>query len=221
MTVVQIPTTRSPAKPHKIWIADDMPGGKVCQVLLTVDQYHLMIESGILTEGEPIELLDGFLVRKDRSAAGKDPMTVGPDHSLTVKKLARLDRKLNRFGCHIQTQQPVTIPDHDEPEPDGAIVVGRPEDYAGRNPGPGDVTCVIEVSDSSLRVDRTTKLRVYADAGIPQYVIINLVDRVIEVYSRPMSGRYADTTTLFPGKRVELLTASKARLVVSVTSLLP
>jgi len=229
MTAIEIPTTRGSTKPPAPLVAADAPAGKVWLVPLTVDQYHQMIETGILAEGEPIELLDGSLFFKDRSAVGKDPMSVGPDHSLTVKKLARLDRKLNRFGCHIQTQQPVTIPDYDEPEPDGAIVIGKPEDYAGRNPGPADVTCVIEVSDSSLRIDRTTKLRVYADAGIPQYVIINLADRVIEVYSQPMTGRgrYAETTTLLPGTRVEFLTdkslgtSLKSRIVVAVKSILP
>lgn len=229
MTAIGIPATRQPRKLPAPQIAADLGAGMVWQVPLTVDQYHRMIETGILAEGDPIELLDGFLVLKDRSAVGKDPMSVGPDHALSVKKLARLDRKLERFGCHIQTQQPLTIPNRDEPEPDGAIVIGRPEDYSGRNPGPGDVTCVIEVSDSSLRTDRARKLPVYADAGIPQYVIVNLVDRVIEVYTLPMPGRgrYAEATTLRPGKRVEFLVAaaggiaSKARLAVSVKSILP
>lgn len=227
-------------RPAKTGVGDGALGangnGGIRQVPLTVEQYHRMIETGILAEGEPVELLGGALVHKDRSAAGEDEMTVGHEHVLSVKKLARLDRKLGRSGCHMQTQQPVTIPDFDEPEPDGAIVAGEPDDYAGRLPGPGDVSCIIEVADSSLRIDRTVKLPVYADAGIPQYVIVNLVDRVVEVYMRPLAGRgrYAEATTLRIGQRVQLLTSrsggakhttnvksKRTGLAVPVRSLLP
>jgi len=223
MTTTEIAAPVKSIELVKRRIEDGSPVESKWQVPLTVDQYHQMIETGILAEGEPIELLDGVLVRKDRSAAGEDPMTVGQGHSFAVQALVELNPKLARLGCHMRVQQPLTIPNIDEPEPDGAIVRGTKRDYRQRHPGPGDVTCVIEVSDSSLRVDRTAKLRVYADAGIGQYVIINLVDRLVEVYSRPMTGRgrYAESTTLLPGKRVEFMTTAKGRLMVSVKSLLP
>src|SRR5687768_5094446 len=91
-------------------------------VPLTVQQYHRMIETGILPEGEPIELLDGLLVRKDRSRTGEDPMTVNPDHSGAVDRLNALNPKLGRLGCYMRIQQPVTLPPNNEPEPDVAIV---------------------------------------------------------------------------------------------------
>lgn len=190
---------------------------------LTVEQYHRMIEQGILPEGEPIELLDGHLVRKDRSAAGDDPMTVGPDHVLVVKRLARLSRKLERLGCHMQTQQPVSLPPYDEPEPDAAVVLGSEEDYIGRLPVAADVPCVIEVADSSLRRDRTTKLRIYAHSGIGTYVIVNLFDRVVEVYSEPLAGkgRYRRCVTLAAGQSLELPATRGKRLAVPVRGLLP
>jgi len=229
MTTTEIVATLKSSEPVKSRMRNGSPVESTWQVPLTTDQYHQMIETGILVEGEPIELLDGVLVRKDRSAAGKDPMTVGGGHSFSVQALIDLNPKFGRFGCHIRVQQPLTIPNVDEPEPDGAIVKGTKRRYQGRHPGPAEVTCVIEVSDSSLGFDRTTKLRIYADAGIPQYVIINLVDHVVEVYSKPIAGRgrYAEATTLRPGKRVEFLSgtaagaASKAKLAASVKSLLP
>jgi len=143
---------------------------------LTVSQYHGMVEQGILTEGEPFELIDGQVVRKDRSAKGEDSMTVGHRHALTIQKLAGLSRSIEKFGCHVRTQLPVTIKPHNEPEPDAAFIVGRAEDYRSRHPGPKDALCIVEVADSSLQYDRTVKLRVYAGAGIPRYVIINLVN---------------------------------------------
>lgn len=193
---------------------------------LTVEQYHRMIAVGLLPEGEPYELLDGLLIRKDRSAAGEDRMTVGHEHAVAISNLTDLNPRLRRIGCHIRIQQPVTLPPWDEPEPDGAVVLGTQQDYTERHPGPADVTCVIEVADSSLRRDRTTKLRIYAGSGIARYIIINLPDRVVEVYTQPMNGnggtpRYGQSVTSSGRQAVEISAAGGKRLSVPVRALLP
>src|SRR4051795_12956679 len=77
---------------------------------LTVEQYHQMIERGILEEGAPIELLDGFLVRKDRAKTGEDPMTVGDDHIWAVENLRRVLRDAESLGHYLRLQQPVILP---------------------------------------------------------------------------------------------------------------
>ncbi len=192
----------------------------------TVAQYHWMIEEGVLPEGEPYELLDGYLVRKDRSAMGKDPMTVGPEHAVMISKLTDMNPRFRRLGCYVRIQLPLTLPPYDEPEPDAAVVLGNYTDYTTRHPGAAAVTCVIEVADSSLRRDRTTKLRIYAGAGIACYIIINLPDRVIELYSQPLSGkghaaRYGQMTTLTGRQLVEFPVAGGKRLSVAARSLLP
>ncbi len=103
---------------------------------LTVEQYHKMLETGILRDGDPYELLDGYLVRKDSSAAGADPMTIGPDHTGGVELLGELETDLKAQGFHLRLQQPVTILPDSEPEPDGAIVGGTVRYWAtaGRHP---------------------------------------------------------------------------------------
>jgi hypothetical protein len=191
----------------------------------TVDQYHQMIEQEILAEGEPFELINGQLIHKDRSATGEDPMTVGHEHVLVVKRLARLSPRFERHGCHMQTQQPISIVPHDEPEPDGAVIVGSEEDYQGRLPGPKEVLCVIEVADSSLQRDRTIKLRLYAGAGIACYLIINLLNRLVEVYTQPTSARgqlprygkpeilRAGDTLKIPGPRGKLVSVPVQKLL--------
>lgn len=190
---------------------------------LTVSQYHAMISNGILPEGAPYELLDGFLVRKDRGSAGDDPMTVNYGHAWVVKTLAELSKKFTRIGCHLQTQQPITMPPSNEPEPDAAVVVGALEDYRSRHPEAKDVRCVIEVADTSLNHDRHVKGRLYATAGIPQFVIVNLSDRVVEVYSEPQKkkGIYLRSTIVQQGQRIAFLGASGRTLKVTVKSLLP
>lgn len=190
---------------------------------LTVDQYHQMIKSGILREGAPIELLDGVLVYKDRSARGRDPMSIGELHALVVTLLADLGPALRSRGCHVRAQNPILLPPHHEPEPDGAIVKGVPRDYATRLPGASDVACVIEVADSSLAYDQTTKLQVYAQAGIPQYVIINLVGAQIEVYEQPVpaEGRYVQAAVVKAGETLTLLAGQAGTLQLPAAQLLP
>jgi len=189
-------------------------------VPLSVEQYHKMIEAGILREGAPIELLEGFLYRKDRSASGEDPMTVGDEHGRVVTVLGWLLGG-KQDGWHYLTQQPITILPESEPEPDGSILRGTPFDY-GKKATPADISCIIEVSDSSIRHDRVKKRKIYADAGILQYVIVNLVDRVVEVYSEPVaeSGRYGKIETLHKGQDVQLLLPTGSHLALPVDKIL-
>lgn len=194
------------------------------QVLpLTVEQYERMITGGILLEGEPCELIGGQVVRKERRDARKQSTAVGHQHAWVVKKLAALGGELQPFGCHMQTQQPISLPPHDEPEPDGAAVLGTEDDYRDHHPTAGDVICAIEVAGASLRRDRTTKLAVYAGSGIPHYLIINMLDRVIEVYSEPLrhAGEYGKKVTLTPQDTLHLPAGSDGELLFAVNRLLP
>jgi len=189
---------------------------------LTVEQYHRMIEGGILEEGAPIELLDGFLVRKDRAKAGEDPRTVNDEHIWAVENLRRVLREVDARGYYLRLQQPIVLPPDGEPEPDGAIVRGTLDDYRRRKPVAGDISCVIEVADSSLARDRGTKQRIYADAGIAQYVIINLVDREIEIYQRPLrgSGRF-DEVHRRKGEETVSFAIGQSLIEVKAATLLP
>jgi len=189
-------------------------------VPLTVGQYHSMIEAGILAEGEPIELLDGLLVRRNRG----EGMTTNPLHSLVVSQLnMRIVAGLGGLPCHLRVQSPMTLPPRDEPEPDLAIVQGLPADFADHHPGPADVTCVIEVAGSSLERDRTIKQRIYALAGIPQYVIVNLVDSRVEIFEEPSAaqGRYRQRTELATEDEMALRLPKNRRLVISAADCLP
>jgi Uma2 family endonuclease len=188
---------------------------------LTIEQYHSMIAHGVLPEGEPYELIDGKLRRKNRSRTGEDPMTVGDQHTWVVKKLAKLDRQLDALGCHMQTQQPIVLPPRSEPEPDGSIIRGSDDDYAGIKPTAADVLCVIEVADSSLQYDRTIKVQMYASAQIQQYVIFNLVDMVVEVYSEPVDNAYGRPLLLHRGQEVAFRVGDGKTLNVPVDRLLP
>ena len=181
-----------------------------------------MIKAGIVHEGAPIELIDGVLIHKDRSTSGEDPMSIGKEHSLVVSLLGELDADLAQRGCHMRTQNPLSLPPHDEPEPDGAILRGRPRAYTDRVPGAADAGSVIEVADSSLVYDRKTKLALYARAGIPQYVIVNLGGRCIEIYEQPSpDGSYQQIAVRRAGETVALRLADGERLELLADRILP
>lgn len=142
---------------------------------LTVDEYHQMIRAGILAEGEPVELLEGFLVRK---------MARGSPHDWAIQVLTRLLVRLLPPTWEVRIQCATALLPDSEPEPDFAIVRGGIS-YRDHHPGPGDIGLVIEVADSSLPLDRQAKGRIYARAAIPVYWIVNLPERQVEVYTTP------------------------------------
>jgi hypothetical protein len=192
-------------------------------VPLTVDQYHEMMRRGIIPESAQTEVIDGFLVLKDRSKRGEDPMVISSEHRWAVQKLQRLDSRIQAWGMHVATQQPVALSPLQEPEPDASIVNGPLDDFRSRTPTAREVLCACEVADSSLRYDRTTKQRLYATAGIPRYLIVNLVDRTIELYADPdaSTGRYARVQTIKPGQSFDVELGAGRVLTINADDVLP
>ncbi len=141
----------------------------------TVDEYHQMIRAGILIDGEPIELLEGFMVRK---------MSHGLRHDSGMDRIEGLLPALLPTGWFVRCQRAVTLTDS-EPEPDYAIVRGPRTRYGASHPTPPDIGLIIEFADSSLRIDRVGKARIYARAGVPVYWVVNVPDRKIEVFTKP------------------------------------
>ena len=145
---------------------------------VTVDQYHAMIDSGALTKDNPIELLQGWLVQK---------MPKKPKHSVNTRLLFDILSELISSRWFVNIQEPITTEDS-EPEPDLAIVKGKIQDYFSQHPQPTQIALLIEVSDATLKRDRTLKKQLYASAAIPIYWVVNLPDSQIEVYSSPFDG---------------------------------
>src|SRR5207249_5993402 len=109
----------------------------------TVDEYHQMIQTGILQEDDPVELLDGWIVSK---------MPRNPPHDATIDIAQEVFRSVLPAGWRLRVQSAITT-DSSEPEPDLAIVRGPAERYLSNHPKPPDIAVVIEVADSSLAQD--------------------------------------------------------------------
>ena len=142
---------------------------------LTVAQYEAMIAAGILTEDDPVELLEGWLVEK---------MSKNPPHIVATGLLLDLLPRLLPAGWFLNVQAAIATVDS-LPEPDVALIRGAPRDYLERRPTAADAALIVEVADTSLEQDRGLKKRLYARAGIILYWIVNLVDRQIEVHTDP------------------------------------
>ena len=176
---------------------------------ISVKQYHEMIDQGILTTNDRVELLNGLLVRK---------MSQKTPHARTIRRLTRLIPRFLPKGWTEQFKLPIVL-GNSEPEPDAAILRGTESTYDKRHPTPGDFGIVIEVADSTLRYDRHEKGPVYATAGIPEYWIINLEESVVEVYTQPTPDGYVRMQLYRAGDAVPLVLDGNPITTFSVSEL--
>lgn len=181
---------------------------------ITVKQYQEMIEAGILA-AENVELIEGYLVEK---------MSRNPPHDGTHDVLDELLRPLLPAGWLLRTQKAVEV-GSSQPEPDFAVVRGNARSFRTRHPAAAEVGVLIEIADSSVRFDRTEKVRVYAAAGIIEYWVVNLADNRIEVYAQPSgptaAPSYGSLTTYAPGQAVPLTLDGTAVASIPVADVLP
>ncbi len=157
----------------------------------TVAEYHRMAEVGILGEDTRVELIRGQIV---------DMAPIGAPHLGMVNRLTRLLPGIVAGRGILSVQNPVRLDDGSEPEPDVALLRPRADDYQTATPCPPDILLLIEVADASLVDDRAIKMPLYAENGIVECWIVNLLDRVVEVHRQPENGRYADVRRVGPGE---------------------
>jgi Uma2 family endonuclease len=165
----------------------------------SVDRYQRMIETGILTSEDKVELLENYVVLK---------LPRNPPHDGTIQLIDEALAPKIPAGWRMRIQLTVVLSDS-QPEPDFAIVRGNARTYLARHPSPADVGLIIEVADSSLLRDQRDKTRIYARGGIPCYWIVNLVDRRIEVFTQPSGPAdipaYSSFQVYQPGDAVPLV----------------
>lgn len=194
-------------------------------VIFTVEQFHKMLDEGIVADGDAVELIEGVVMAKDRGGQGDAALAHSKRHAVAVARIQRrLERRIGEANCHVRTQLPLTLSDTSEPEPDLAIVVGPDDAYLDSHPRAADALLVIEVADTSLTYDRKTKCKMYAGSGVAVYWIVNLVDDEIEVFESPRRKKrdYERSTRLRLGEMVPLsLDADRPPLSIAVAELIP
>ena len=177
-------------------------------------EYDRLVDLGVF-EGEPLELIGGQLIVAEPKGAYHSSAVTAADYAL---------RAALPPGWVVRTQQPVSLDDESEPEPDLAVVPGRPGDY--RYAHPERPTLAVEVADSSLQFDRQQKGSLYARAGIEDYWIVNLVDGVVEIYrdpgpdpAAPYGWSYQSVVSVAPPAVVAPLAFASSQ--IAVADLLP
>jgi Uma2 family endonuclease len=181
----------------------------------TRKEYDRLVELGILHEDEPVELIGGQMIVAEPK---------GSPHMTSLGLTADALRIACGTGWVVREQAPVALDDESEPEPDVIVVPGRHRDY--RTGHPSRPALVVEIADSSLGFDRRHKGSVYARAGLPDYWIVNLRRRVLEVYREPVPNdrarfgwKYANVRILRTGATVTPLAVPTAS--VAIADLLP
>ena len=159
----------------------------------TVDEYLRMVEVGILHADERVELLDGEILTVSPP---------GPDHNASTGVLNRLLVLGVGSRAVLLPGPTVRLSKVSAPEPDLVVLRPDPRYYRDRYAEPGDVLLLIEIANSSLRHDRGLKLRLYADAGIEEYWIVNNQDETVEVYRQPSGSGFASARTFRRGESV-------------------
>lgn len=130
---------------------------------------------------------------------------IGHPHEVCVSRLTTLlVRKAADRAIVWPRNNSIRLPGNSRPEPDVTLLRWRDDYYAARRPAPEDVLLIIEVAETSLKYEREVKGRLYAQAGIPEYWIVNLRDAVIEVYSRPVEGAFQDVKKAGHGETLAL-----------------
>ncbi len=183
----------APEEPRKRW---------------TRTEYRHMIEIGIL-EDSKVELVNGEIWEK---------MGQGRRHIATVTWILKALGEV--FGLsRIQTQSSLPVSEYGDPEPDVALLTRDMDQYLDEEPTPEEMLLVVEAADSTLRPDLTAKARQYGSAGIPEYWVVDIPNRLLHVFRGPTPNGYATETILTPDDEVRPLAAPDA--AVRVADLLP
>ena len=178
-------------------------------------EYEQLIESGFFQPGDPIELVGGQLIVAEPQ---------GSSHFAAIRAVEEALRAAFGPGWEVRTQGPIALDEESEPEPDVAVVPGTFRDYVIEHPS--RPVLVVEVSESSLALDREHKGSVYARAGLADYWIVNLVDRALEVYrdptpdpAAPFGWRYRSVEEL--GREASVSPLARPGVQIRVADLLP
>jgi Uma2 family endonuclease len=174
--------------------------------LWTVEEYHRMAEAGIFEPGERVELLAGKIIWM---------IAKGTAHRSAVGRTDKLLQNLLANRAWIAVQDPVKLNERSEPEPDIAVVKIDPLDYADHHPTPSEIYLIIEVADSSLKLDTEIKAQAYSQAGIKDYWVLDVVNRELIILRNPAESGYQNQETIAENEIVSPLEFPDLQITVS------
>jgi Uma2 family endonuclease len=163
-------------------LVDGVPYRAGVPIRFSTDDYFRLGEFGVFREGDRVELIDGEIIEMSPE---------GSRHSSCIRRLIRY--LAPRVGTAIVgAQDSLSLPDGSWPRPDVVVLQPRDDEYVDDHPTSRDALVVVEVSDSSLRSDRHVKAGRYAQAGIPEYWLVDLTRDKVSIHQSPVAGQYTD-----------------------------
>jgi Uma2 family endonuclease len=183
---------------------------EISKRLFTVHDYHRMVDAGILSEDDRVELIHGEILRMS---------PIGPRHNAAILRATQTLVRLVGDRAIVGVQGSVRLDEYDEPQPDVYLLKPKDDFYASGHPGPSDILLMIEMADSSLEYDTDVKMRLYAETGVPEYWVADIRNDGVIAYSEPRENGYSTTRHFRRGDVVapQLL----ADCPIRVDSLLP
>ena len=163
--------------------------------LFTVDDYYKMLEAGVLTENERVELIRGEIVEMS---------PIGIHHAACVDRINELFILGLAKTVTVGIQDPVRLNDNSEPQPDISLLQRRPDFYQTRHPQPEDIFLLIEVSDTTVKYDQEVKIPLYAENNIVEVWLVDLTQQCLEVYRQPTANGYEIVQTFQRGETVTI-----------------
>ncbi|MFM5980428.1 MAG: Uma2 family endonuclease [Sphaerospermopsis kisseleviana] len=171
----------------------------------TVEQYHQMNAAGILTEDDRVELINGEIIEMS---------PIGRKHASCVRRLISTLSQLLLPLAIVDSQNPITLDNFSEPQPDIALLKPREDFYESAHPQPSDVLFLIEVADSSFEYDRDIKIPLYAANGIIEVWLVDIIEQKIIVYRQLTENGYSQITTFQRGEILDILAFPEIKITV-------
>jgi Uma2 family endonuclease len=166
---------------------------EISKRLFTVHEYHRMVDAGILSEDDRVELIRGEILAMS---------PIGPRHSAAVLRATQALVRIVGDRAIVGVQGSVRLDEYDEPQPDLYLLRPKADFYASGHAGPAEIFLIIEVADSSLDYDRTIKMRLYAETGVPEYWIADIQTDCVYACSNPEENGYRAIRTVRRGERL-------------------
>ena len=163
---------------------------EISRRLFTVHDYHKMVDAGILCEDDRVELIRGEVLAMS---------PIGPRHSAAVLRATQALVRLVGDHAIVGVQGSIRLDEYDEPQPDIYLLRPKVDFYASGHAGAADIFLIIEMADSSLNYDRTVKMELYAETGVPEYWIADIANECVIAYSDRSKKGYRQTRTLQRG----------------------
>jgi Uma2 family endonuclease len=180
---------------------------EISKRLFTVHDYHRMVDAGILSEDDRVELIHGEILAMS---------PIGPRHSAAVLRANQAMVRLVGDQAIVGVQGSIRLDEYDEPQPDVYLLRPKPDFYASGHAGAPDIFLIVEMADSSLEYDQTTKARLYAESGVAEYWIADVRNDRLLVYSNLRDNSYAVCRELHRGEVISPTLLPDCRITVDV-----